>query len=65
MTRHPRRRLRARVLKGLKPVIGIVVLLAFYISPGAAQESPVGKSESDPLEEVIVTGSRLPTTGDS
>src|SRR5271170_6667773 len=61
MTRHPRQRLRARVLPGLKPVIGIAALLAFHINPVAAQESPVGKSESDPLEEIIVTGSRLPT----
>jgi hypothetical protein len=48
MTRHPRRRLRARVLQGLKSVIGIAALLAFHTNPVAAQDFPVGKSESDP-----------------
>jgi iron complex outermembrane receptor protein len=61
MTRQPRRRWRACVRRGLQPTIGIAALLVFHIIPVAAQESPVGKSESDSLEEVIVTGSRLPT----
>jgi iron complex outermembrane recepter protein len=52
-------RRRSRHCYSLRSIIALGALVAL-VSPVAAQESPV-TSESEPLEEIIVTGSRLPS----
>jgi outer membrane receptor protein involved in Fe transport len=52
-----------RLRRSLDPagrLTALAALLALRLAPLAAQEPPLAQATSDPLEEIIVTGSRLP-----
>jgi iron complex outermembrane recepter protein len=58
MSDPPSRHFRLRRLGGR--LLAAAVLPAFHLSPLAAQEPPSPPASAAPLEEVIITGSRLP-----